>query len=159
MKKFLIPLLLLTLFCSACSSAQKGSKTSTTKTTTKTKKGVHFQKSETLTALLDQAALENKVVFVDFYTSWCLPCKLMDEDVFSDSGVASYMNDNFISYKVNAEEGNGVNLKTVFEVVVYPTLLFLDSKGRVLVRKQGAAYPTELMELGEQAMLLNSQAN
>jgi len=114
--------------------------------------GVDFVPSDNLTAILEMAEGKEKLVFVDFYTTWCLPCKLMDEDVFTDKGIGKLMNDNFINYKIDAEKGNGPNLALLYQVNVFPTLLFLDEKGRVLVRKEGAAYQTELRSLAEEAM-------
>ena len=114
--------------------------------------GVQFSNSETLTAVLDQALAEDKLVFLDFYTTWCLPCRLMDEEVFPNERVGDFMNENFISYKVDAEKGNGVNLAFVYEVNAYPTLLFLDAKGNVLEKKIGAAFHEELMDLGRRAL-------
>ena len=116
------------------------------------KTGVQFSSSPTLTGVLEQAAAENKLVFVDFYTTWCMPCRLMDEDVFPDRRLGEFMSENFISYKVNAEKDNGVNLATLYNVKGYPTLLFLDQKGNVLERKLGAAYQREMYALGEAAM-------
>lgn len=140
-------------------SACKGSKASSTSSSTETKKTksglVKFVQSETLSDVLDDAARQNKLVFVDFYTTWCLPCKLMDQDVFTDKNVAKFLNDNFLSYKVNGEKGNGPNLAFVYQVQAYPTLLFMDAKGVVIEKKVGAAYQTELMEMGRRA--LNSQ--
>lgn len=132
------------------------------KKTTKTKKPtsnskVDFVDSNTLSAVLDKAATKDKVVFVDFYTTWCLPCKLMDEEVFTDNTTASYLNKNFLSYKVDAEKGNGPNLALVYNVSVYPTLLFLDEKGRVLERKEGAAFYSELKEMGDRAIAAAGQ--
>ncbi len=159
MKQFLLPIFLLALFTAACGGTNKTTRPTTDRNKpTKNKQSVYFENSETLTPLLDQAAEEGKIVFLDFYTDWCLPCKLMDEDVFTDPGVADYFNDNFINYKVNAEKGNGVNLRVVFNVGVYPTLIFVDSRGRELVRREGAAYPTDLMALGNEA-LAKLQAN
>ncbi len=113
---------------------------------------VQFTKSDKLMPILADAKEQNKLVFVDFYTTWCLPCKLMDEDVFTDEDLANYMNKNFINYKVDAEEVNGANLALLYQVVAFPTLLFLDSEGTVLVRKVGAAYQTELKAMGDQAL-------
>ena len=80
----------------------------------------------------------------------------MDEDVFTDKAVSALMNDNFISYKVNAEKDNGPNLALLYQVNVFPTLLFLDKDGKVLVRKEGAAYQTEMKSLAEEAMAANA---
>ena len=127
-----------------------------TKKVTNNVEGVQFVQSESLTSVLEMATEKDKLVFVDFYTTWCLPCKMMDEDVFPDKGISELFNDNFVSYKVDAEKANGPNLALLYQVNVYPTLLFLDKDGNVLVRKEGSAYHTELRNLAEEAMSLNA---
>ena len=99
---------------------------------------LHYNKSAKLGQVLDEAALQNKVVFVDIYADWCLPCKVMDKEVFEDKATADFLKDNFITYKVNGERGEGPDLNILYKVEGYPTLLFLDSKGRVLERNIGA---------------------
>ena len=108
--------------------------------------------SDKLMPVLEIAKTENKLVFVDFYTTWCLPCNLMDEDVFTDKELSKFLNDNFINYKVDAEKGNGANLSVLYQIIAYPTLLFLDAEGNVLTRKIGAAYQTEMSQLAEEAI-------
>lgn len=49
--------------------------------TTFAQEGVNFRKL-TFTEALAQAKQENKLVFMDCYTSWCGPCKNMTEKVF-----------------------------------------------------------------------------
>ena len=122
------------------------------KSTAKTKSGVHFTSAKSMEDVLEQAARSDKLVFVDFVTDWCLPCKMMEKDVFSDPGIASFMNEHFINYKVDAEKGNGPLLSMVYEVQSFPTLLFFDIKGEIILRKNGAAYHTELMEMARSAL-------
>lgn len=110
-----------------------------------------FVQSEQLSLVLDQAAKEGKLVFVDVYTSWCLPCKMMDEDVFTDQATADHINKDFVSYKVNAEEDYGLNVAFQYNISSYPTLLFLDPTGNVLERKVGAAYHRELLDMADRA--------
>ena len=76
----------------------------------------------------------------------------MDEEVFTDREVADYLNEYFISYKVDAEKGNGPDITAIYEVAGYPTLLFMDANGRVLVRNMGAAMQTEFLDLARQAV-------
>ena len=51
-----------------------------------------------------QAQEENpKKIFVDVYTTWCGPCKMMDRDTFSNPDVIDYINTNYYAVKFNAE--------------------------------------------------------
>lgn len=154
MKNLFSLVLVLSLFIAGCNNTKKAG--SSNDPAYNPAAGVYFQKSNTLSAVLDLAEVQDKVVFVDMYTNWCLPCKVMDENVFSDPGVAIFMNDNFLNYKVNTEKGTGPNLRDLYEVIQYPTLLFLDSKGRVLVRKEGSVGQTGLMNLANQAISLHA---
>jgi thiol:disulfide interchange protein len=116
---------------------------------------VDFMRTDRLSEAIERAKAENKMVFIDFYTSWCLPCKLMDEDVFTDRAFGDYMNEHFVSVKINAEQGNGPNLAMLYQVQAYPTLLFIDINGKVKSRKEGAAYQTELRRMGAEALSSN----
>ena len=141
-----IAILLLTSFFifSSCSGAKKVTTTPTT--------GIKFSNANTLSAALEQAIEKDKLVFVDIYTTWCMPCKMMDEDVFPDTNLGNYFNENFINLKVDAEKGTGPTIATLFGIYAYPTLLFLDNKGNVLEQKVGAAYHTEMMNLATSAV-------
>lgn len=70
-----------------------------------------------------------KLILIDFYTTWCGPCKRMDKEVFTDSLIIKKIKSNFISLKVNAEEGQGITLAKKYNVASYPTYLFLNNKG------------------------------
>ena len=128
----------------------KGSK-GTSGSKFKNQPGVQFVSSQSLTAVLEQAEHENKLVFVDFYTSWCLPCKMMDEEVFPDKAMGDYFKENFISYKVDAEKGNGINLATIYNTKTFPTLIFMDARGRTIERNEGSLSYTALMDMAERA--------
>lgn len=147
------PLIVATLLLMGCHTTRPVSQENTIeKSVSKPQFAFDFADSEQLMPLLDQAKAERKLVFVDFYTDWCLPCRLMEKDVFMDQELGAFFNENFINYKVDAEKGNGVNLAQIFSVKAYPTLLFLNDKGQVLERKEGAAYHTELKAMAESAI-------
>ncbi len=147
------PLLFSILLVFSCNGSKKATSGDSDNTSKTPKTAVNFDKSPTLSDVLERAEQENKLVFVDFYTTWCLPCRLMDEEVFPDKKLAKFLNENFISYKVDAEKGNGVNLAVVYQIQAYPTLLFMDANGSVLKKKVGAAFQTELMQMGRDAMM------
>jgi uncharacterized protein YyaL (SSP411 family) len=49
--------------------------------------------------LLAEAKKQNKPIFMDVYTTWCRPCKVLDKDVFPNEKVGEFYNKNFINYK------------------------------------------------------------
>jgi thioredoxin-related protein len=44
-----------------------------------------------------------KPIFMDVYTDWCGPCKMLDKNTFTDKAVIDYINKNFYAVKFNAE--------------------------------------------------------
>ena len=113
---------------------------------------IDFVDSETLMPVIERAAAEDKMVFLDFYTDWCTPCKLMEEDVFTDPAIGEYFNRNFLSMKIDAESQSGANIAGIFAVRAYPTLIFLDKNGVQKIKHEGVAYHTKLRNLAEEAL-------
>ena len=143
-----IVLLFIAIVVMSCSGSKK---------TAKKTVGVNFVESKTLSSVLDKARDEGKLVFVDVYADWCIPCKLMDEELFSDPVFAKRLAKDFVSYKVDGEKGNGPDLTVMFQVYAYPTLLFLDANGRVLVRNDGSAFHRKMYELMDAAIVLGGK--
>lgn len=52
------------------------------------------------------AKIESRLYFVDFYTSWCKYCKMMDRETFSDATVAKILNKYYYPVKFNVEGDN-----------------------------------------------------
>lgn len=114
---------------------------------------ISFRKTSSWKELLQQADSEKKLVFVDVYTKWCIPCKIMDQQVFTLADVASFYNTNFVSYKLDAEEGEGVALNKQYGVEVYPTYLFIDPATGALVHKStGRQAPDVFINTGRTAL-------
>lgn len=108
--------------------------------------------------ILQLAKNENKLVFVDCYTSWCGPCKILSARVFSRPEVGEYFNARFVSLKMDMEKGEGKTYREKYDVNAYPTLLFLDTSGQLLCRYSGYLEPDQLMafagkEIQEQSLV------
>ena len=105
--------------------------------------GVSFQ-DLSLEKALEKSKIENKFVFIDFYTSWCGPCKLMDAQVFPKEDVGEYFNEKFISLKLNAESGEeGPRLANKFKIRAYPTFVILNEKGELVHMFAGGILDTQ----------------
>lgn len=113
-------------------------------------RSVEFEHTE-WKKVLNKAKKENKLIFVDCYTSWCGPCKMMAKDVFTQDHVADYFNANFVNYKVDMEKGEGPTLKPDWKINAYPTFLVINSKGEVIHRVVGAYGADEFIEYMKEA--------
>ena len=89
---------------------------------------------------------EQKPLFVDVYTTWCQPCKWMEKEVFSDPIVAAYFNENFISFRVNAEVQEPTLIKEL-AIEAYPTMVFYTPSGMKSIQKIGAMNADEFLDL------------
>jgi thioredoxin 1 len=100
--------------------------------------GIKFFKGSFKEAL-QKAQKENKMIFMDAYTEWCGPCKLLKSSVFTDKSLGEYMNKNFVCLAVDMENGEGLSLADRYPLNAYPTMFFMDNKGQVKDVKVG--YP------------------
>ncbi len=98
------------------------------------------------------AAEEGKPVFIDCYTTWCGPCKWMSANIFTDSKVADYYNENYVCLKIDMEKGEGIDIAKDYGIRAYPTLLYLNAEGeRLLVTVGASRVPQDYIDAGEQA--------
>lgn len=49
-----------------------------------------------------------KPIFIDAYTVWCGPCKMLDKNTFSDAKVAKILNEKYNPVKFNAEGNEAI---------------------------------------------------
>ena len=114
---------------------------------------INFRKAASWQQLLQQAAAEKKLVFVDVYTKWCGPCKLMADQVFTLPEVSNFYNASFVNYQLDAEEGEGIELKKKYDVQVYPTYLFIDpATGAIVHKSTSRQEPKVFLYTGQSAL-------
>ncbi|MES2519928.1 MAG: thioredoxin family protein [Bacteroidota bacterium] len=106
----------------------------------------------TLQQGLEKAKAENKLIFVDCYTTWCGPCKIMKTYAFRDIILGDFMKENYICLAIDMEKPEGITLAKRYGVEAYPTLLFLDKYGRVVNHQVGGIGAEALLAKAEQTV-------
>lgn len=95
-------------------------------------KGIDFE-NVNLEAAKKIAQKENKLIFIDLFTTWCGPCKLMKKNTFTDEKIGKLFNKNFVNLAIDAEKDkDGLELVKKYKIVNYPSFLFLDKNGELI---------------------------
>ena len=84
-----------------------------------------------------KAKAEGKMVFLDCYTSWCGPCRMMATKIFPTQEVGDFMNPKFVSIKIDMEKGEGSELGKNLQINAYPTFVIFNNDGSEAARFVG----------------------
>lgn len=108
-----------------------------------------------------------KKILMDAYTTWCGPCKLMDQKTFTNKDVVNYVNKHFYAVKFNAEGTEEIKYKdfnytnpnfdparkgrnsqhffaNALKISGYPSLVFFDEESNVIAPIMGYRTPEQL---------------
>lgn len=93
-----------------------------------------------------------KALVLEFYTTWCHPCKMFTSQVLSRPEVKTALRSvMFVRY--DAEAGPGIPAAARFNVRAYPTLLVLDKTGQLVTRHEGTLPVDGMLQFVAQADL------
>ncbi len=103
-------------------------------TTVLNAQSINFENTK-WSAALEKAKQENKMVYLDVFTDWCGPCKMMAKNYFPDPVVAAFYNKKFVNVSIDAEKGEGLAIAKQYNVTGYPTNLFIDPNTKKIIYK------------------------
>ncbi len=117
----------------------------------KEKLGIKFEHTN-WQEIIKKAKTENKLIFIDAYTTWCGPCKVMAKNVFADTEVGAFFNQNFINVKLDMEKELGLSLKSKLNVTAYPTLIFIDANENIEHKAVGSMSKDDFLKFGNEML-------
>jgi len=123
--------------------------------------GTQFMDNRPWQEVLQRAQRENKLIFVDCYTSWCGPCKQLATQVFPQEKMGEYLNSRFVNAKYDMEKGEGLTVGKQYdkEIKVFPTMLILTAQGEIIHKVSGCRPVDELIAAIEEGLQGNTIYN
>jgi len=112
--------------------------------------GIQFQTSS-FKEILAKAKSEKKLVFIDAFAVWCGPCKMMEKNIFPLQSVKEYYNANFINARFDMEKGEGRDIAMKYGIRSYPTFLFLNGDGEVVMKNYGYMGEQDFLAIAKEA--------
>jgi thioredoxin-related protein len=120
-----------------------------------------------MNAALKAQKKEPKKIFMDAYTTWCGPCKMLDRNTFTNHDVINYINKHYYPVKFNAEGNEEIKYQektftnpgfdpnrkgrnsqhqfaTAMKITGYPSLVFFDEKANLIGPIPGYRHELEL---------------
>lgn len=111
---------------------------------------INFITGQTWAQIREKATAENKYIFLDAFTTWCIPCMRMNKEIFTQKKVGDFFNENFINVKVQMDITKNDNEETKrwyrdaraisnqYNIDSYPTYLFFNPQGELVQRSNGS---------------------
>lgn len=92
------------------------------------------------------ALQQHKLLIVDFYTTWCVPCKMLDNAIFKNDSIVREISKDFVVLRYDAEKDSVHNLSLKHHVCSYPTTIVLTGEGKVIHKMYGIGRPERIVE-------------
>jgi len=106
----------------------------------------------------EKAQKDPKLVFVDLYADWCIPCRVMDKNVYSNPIVGGLLNTQFYPVKLDVDSQDSImcdgQKKTVqrcyfdvWELNALPAFVLMAPKGMTILTVTDSMSPQEMQDL------------
>ncbi|MCB0701010.1 MAG: thioredoxin family protein, partial [Chitinophagaceae bacterium] len=94
---------------------------------------------EDYAAAVAAAKAENKLLLIDFYTTWCGPCKVLSKQLLDNEQYSEAIGQHFVLLKYDAEKDTAFHLSKKYHINSYPTGIVLNADGRLIAKKRGVS--------------------
>jgi len=106
---------------------------------------IEVETLEQMKAAQKKASDQMLMLFVDIYATWCGPCKMMDREVYADPTVADYMNNNYVSVRIDGETDYGRIYASENKLEGYPSMFIFSDDGEPVSKIVGYTAAGELI--------------
>ena len=89
---------------------------------------INFIKND-LESAGNEASHSEKQILMKFSARWCLPCRVMDETVWTNPELIRLVEKNYVALSVDVQSFEGFALKDRYSVQALPTILVTDAAG------------------------------
>lgn len=132
-------------------------------------KGIKWSVGLSWEQIRAKAKKESKYIFVDCFATWCKPCKKMDQNIYPNDTVGMFMNERFISVKVQMDSTKNDNpevvrwyqmsndLKRRYGVNAFPTFLFFSPNGEIVHKGVSGMNVKQFISLATEALIPEKQ--
>ncbi len=119
------------------------------------KGGIQFVHGLSWPQIKEKARSENKYIFLDGFTTWCVPCRVMEKNILSQQATGDFFNTRFINVKVQFDVTKADNdevkswykdaqaIEKEYSIDSYPTYLFFNPDGELVHRITGGSRTPE----------------
>ncbi len=104
----------------------------------------------TLEAALAKAGETDKMVVVDFFATWCGPCKMMDKETWPQEDVVAWVGKHAILIKVDVDKEEAVAKD--FNITAMPTVVFLKADKSEISRFVGGYPASEFISFANKVL-------
>jgi thioredoxin-related protein len=126
-------------------------------------RGIEFEQGLSWEQVLVKAKTENKYIFADCFATWCMPCKKMEKDVFSNVLVGNYFKGKFISIRIQMDSSKtdteevkrsyaeAHTIMQQYDITSFPSYLFFSPEGKLVHRDLGFKNLNEFILIAQKA--------
>ena len=107
-------------------------------------------------AALKEAQSGNKLVVIDFFATWCGPCRMMERNIFPDEKVQQRLA-GFVPLKVDVDKQP--KLAAQYGITAMPTTLVVDATGKPITGAIGYLEVADYLAVLDKAKSGGSESN